>query len=347
MSYLTFKYRIKDKTSRKRLAAHAKSCNYIWNFCVATQHEAENRWKQGRNIKWPTAFDLIKLTSGVSKELNLHSQSINAIAQQFTSSRDIHKFCPKFRSSYGTHESLPWIPFKASGIKLENSSVVYGKRRYSFWKSREIQGEIKTGSFVRDSLGRWYICFVCLVEDDLTTGTGEIGIDLGLKSLATCSDEYEILAMKFYRRYEDQLAKAQRSKNKLRVRKIHAKIKNSRKDHLHKETTKLANANKLIVVGDVSSSKLAKTKMAKSVLDAGWCMFKNMLGYKLARRPLTYFKIVCEARTTVTCSICGCITGPKGLEGLRIRFWECKDCGAQHHRDVNSARNILRIGLGC
>ena len=104
--------------------------------------------------------------------------------------------------------------------------------------------------------------------------------------------------------------------------------------------------NKLIVVGDVSSSKLVKTKMAKSVYDAGWHMFKTMLEYK-ARRHNATFKVVNEAWTSQACSACGsrtCEQRPKGIAGLGIRDWRC-DCGVLHDRDVNASLNILSLGL--
>ena len=104
----------------------------------------------------------------------------------------------------------------------------------------------------------------------VSTGTGEIGIDLGLKTTATCSDGKKLARKSFYRNSESKLGKAQRANKKRQVKNIHAKIKNQRNDAMHKLSTGLVRNNGLIVIGNVSSSALAKTKMAKSVLDAGW-----------------------------------------------------------------------------
>lgn len=93
-----------------------------------------------------------------------------------------------------------------------------------------------------------------------------------------------------------------------------------------------------------SEAKLAKTRMAKSVLDAGWSDFRFMLNYKAISRCGTYAEVN-EAYTTRTCFECGSINGPKGREGLGVREWDC-DCGATLSRDTNAAQNILRIGLG-
>ena len=96
-------------------------------------------------------------------------------------------------------------------------------------------------------------------------------------------------------------------------------------------------------VGDVSSTKLVKTKMAKGVLDAGWSQLKTMLEYKCNYANVV-FEVVNESYTTVTCSSCQSRTGPQGLSGLRIREWTCTKCGVKHDRDVNAAKNILAAG---
>jgi putative transposase len=92
----------------------------------------------------------------------------------------------------------------------------------------------------------------------------------------------------------------------------------------------------------MSPSKLVKTRMAKSVLDAGWATFKHMLRYKSAIRRGAFVE-VSERWSTQTCSDCGVVGGPKGLEGLGVRRWVC-ECGVSHDRDVNAARNILASG---
>ena len=287
--------------------------------------------------------DVSKLCTGASRELLLHSDTVSATCRQFVKSRDLHRKCPRFRVSFGPKRSLGWLPFIPRAVKIEGGSVVYLKRRYCFWKTRDLSGAFKSGSFCQDARGRWYVTFQCETANDLPAGTGEIGIDLGLKTLAVCSDGYEIPALKHYRRYERSLAMAQRANNKRRVKAIHAKIANSRKHHLHEQSSKLVRENKLIVVGNVNSSSLAKTWMAKSVLDAGWAMFRNQLVYKMARRPQAICIIADERWTSHTCSSCGARSGPKGIAGLGIRSWTCS-CGAIHDRDRNAAMNILRFG---
>ena len=129
------------------------------------------------------------------------------------------------------------------------------------------------------------------------------------------------------------------------MRAIHAKIANQRKDLLHQFSTRLVKHNAAIFVGDVASAKLVKTTMAKSTLDAGWATLKTMLEYKSHQAGIV-FEVVNESYTTQTCSCCGSIpaSSPKGRAGLRIREWTCSDCGAEHDRDVNAAKNILAAG---
>ena len=152
---------------------------------------------------------------------------------------------------------------------------------------------------------------------------------------------------KFYRQSEERLATVQRARKTRRARAIHAKIANRRKDFLHKASAKLADEYGLIFVGDVSPSKLAQTKMAKSVHDAGWSRFRDMLAWKLRLRSGGMLLEVLEHHTTQTCSECGRMPSsrPRGIAGLGIREWTCDDCGTVHDRDVNAAKNILRCGL--
>lgn len=163
--------------------------------------------------------------------------------------------------------------------------------------------------------------------------------------MATCSDGARLENGRFYRDLEPKLAIAQRAGKKARVRAIHAKIANRRRDALHQFSRALVKRCGTLIVGDVSARKLVKTPMAKSVLDAGWSQLKTMLAYKCAHAGIV-FKEVNEAYTTRTCSSCGSLSGPQGVNGLRMREWTCSECGVTHDRDVNAARNILAVGHG-
>lgn len=334
-----------SKKGIKTLKDLARSVNFVWNFCVETQKTCKSRYLRGENQNWLSQFSLQKLTSGTSKDLGLHGQTIQEICREFVKGRDSHKKCPKFRSC---KKSLGWVPFQEQSRRAYGNRVTYLGKTYKFFgaKRRPLpENGVKGGCFVEDSRGRWYVCFWAEATK-LPTGKGQVGIDLGLKDLAVLSNGEKITNPTIYRKLEGKLKVASRSHNKKRLKAILAKIKNSRKDYLHKESTKLANANRLIVVGNVNSSNLIKGKMAKSIYDVSWYSFKRMLEYKASRHQ-AIFKVVNEAFTTQTCSTCGSLpeSRPKGIAGLGIRSWVCSDCGASHDRDVNAARNILMIGL--
>ena len=345
--FLTYKFRVKDATCSKRLLAHSRSVNVVWNYCCEIQKEAERRYRGGAKVRWPTAFDLCKLCVGVTTELNLHSDTVQSVCLQFASSRDAKRKCPRFRSSGGPRRSLGWVPFLNRSVKVNDDTVLYLKHRYRFWKSRTIPIDVfKCGVFVQDARGRWYVTFQCDVSEVLPTGRGTVGIDLGLKNTAVLSSGAVIPAQRYYQKYQSQLASQQRAKNKHRVRAIHAKIANARKHYLHGVSSRIARENALIVVGNVSSAKLSKTRLAKFVLDAGWGMLRSQLAYKARRHGARYIEAD-ERWTSVTCSSCNARSGPKGIAGLRIRSWVCSECGCIHDRDQNAALNILRFGLEC
>jgi IS605 OrfB family transposase len=284
------------------------------------------------------------LCTGASAELRLHSDTVQTVCRQFAASRDAKRKCPRFRASGGPKRALGWVPFIPRAVKIDGDTVVYLKRHFWFWKSRDIGGEVKAGA--QDARRRWYVSFQCEVSDSLPTGSESVGIDLGLKHLATCTDGTKIPAPQHYRQYEQALGSAQLARNKRRVKAIHAKIANARRHYLHEQSTRIVRANELIVVGNVNAAKMTKTRMAKSVLDASWSAFRHMLEYK-ARRHRACYAEVDERWTTQTCSCCGSIpvSSPKGMGALGMRHWICSDCGEVHDRDLNAARNILRVGL--
>ena len=171
-----------------------------------------------------------------------------------------------------------------------------------------------------------------------------VGIDLGLKEFATLSTGEKIENPRHFRRLEEKLGKAQRARKKRQAANIHARIVNTRRDFLHKLSHRLVQEFDYIAVGNVSASKLAKTSMAKSVLDASWSSFRAQLAYKAIRHGAT-FEEVNESWSTQTCNACGVIAGPRGRAGLNERSWTC-GCGTTHDRDVNAAKNILLRGSG-
>ncbi|HMT94328.1 transposase [uncultured Thiothrix sp.] len=340
----TLKLRIKDQ-HRSVLNQLATEVNSVWNYVndLCFTHLK-------RTGKFFSAYDVATYTTGASKELNLHSQTIQAVTEELINRRKQFKKAKlnwRVSNKQSARRSLGWIPFKKSALKYSDGFVQYGKQTFKLWDSYGLaQYSVKTGCFVEDTRGRWYVCLVVDNAPKLESkGTESIGIDLGLKDLATLSNGKKLKADRYYRRYEQKLGIAQRARKKHRVKTLHAKIKNTRKNQLHQFSTELVKAYAAIVIGDVSSKALAKTQLAKSVLDAGWGSFKTMLRYKCANAGV-WFEEVNEKYTTQACSSCGSLSpnSPKGRAGLGIREWSCPMCGALHDRDVNAAKNILALG---
>lgn len=337
---LTYRYRVKDATSGKRLDAMARAVNFVWNYCGGIHNDSRRL-----NRHWPSGFDLIKLTSGASKELGLHSDTVQAVCKQFAASRDKAKRRPKWRASRGPKRALGWVPFQcARPLKIAGDIVTFLGQRYRLWLSRPIPADIRSGSFSQDAAGRWYLNLTCEVPEDQSAGIGEVGIDLGLKDLAALSTGEKIVNPRHVRKAAAKLARAQRAGRKALARKIHRKVAAQRRHFLHVTSTRIARENALVCVGDVNSAALARTKMAKSVLDAGWSAFRSMLRYKAMRHGAVFVEAN-ERYSTQTCSCCGSRAGsPRGVKGLRVRSWSCDGCGVLHDRDTNAARNILRSG---
>lgn len=337
----TLKVRVKDKHAAE-LNRMARSVNFVWNYL----NELSSRAIREKGL-FLSAYDMHPYTKGAGKDLGLHSQTLQCIAAEYVARRkQFKKPRLNWRKSGGVRRSLGWIPVNTGAAKWKNGQVFHNGTYFKVWDSYGLSTyKFRAGSFNEDSRGRWYFNVAVEVDVQPTLGQGTVGIDLGLKDVATCSDGGRLENSRFYRRMEDQLATAQRARNKRRVKAIHAKIKNRRQDAQHKFSRKLVNQYGEIVVGDVSSTRLAKTRMAKSVYDAGWSQLKTMLEYKCAHAGIV-FKVVRETNTTRACSSCGSLSGPQGVNGLRVRGWECVECGVLHDRDVNAARNILSLGAG-
>lgn len=339
----TLRLRLKDKHSAF-LREQAREVNFVWNYCNELSYKILQRER-----RFCSSADLDKLTAGATKEgLSLHSQTVQAISRELvTRRRQFKRAKLRWRVSSGSRRSLGWIPFKASAIRYKAGQVWYCGRPLSLWDSYGLhQYDLGTGSFSEDSRGRWYLNVTVEVATPAPSKhTGAVGIDLGLKEFLTTSDGVKVAAQRFYRDLECALAVAQRAGKQRRVKAIHAKMAHRRKDALHKISTRLVSEHGAIFVGDVNASGLAKTRMAKSVLDAGWSAFRTMLQYKCDDVGV-WFEEVNEAYSTQTCSCCGSRTGPKGVAGLGIRGWQCSDCETVHDRDVNAAKNILAAGRG-
>ncbi|MBM0225225.1 transposase [Micromonospora sp. ATA51] len=219
--------------------------------------------------------------------------------------------------------------------------------------SRQLPAAPTSVTVIRDAAGRYFASFVVANTDDpLPPVDAEVGIDLGLTHFAVLSNGKKITAPKFLRRAARKLRRLQqdlsrkqrgsanRSKAVVKVARAHARVADSRRDWQHKLSTRIIRDNQAVYVEDLCVTGLGRTRLAKSVHDAGWASFTAMLEYKAARYGRSFRRIGRFVPTSQTCSTCGRLDGPKPLS---VRSWTCP-CGAVHDRDVNAAINILAQG---
>src|SRR5215471_20642615 len=330
----TFRFRVKDKTSGEKLDAGAREVNVVWNHCNGAQRHALKH-----NQRWPGKAELQASTRGAGALIGIPAQTIQEVCDEYV---DCRRGARKAKLRWRGKRSLGWVPFKNQTIRLTGSVVVFNGHEVRLWKHREIEGRIKSGSFSQDARGRWYCNIVIEYLPKPHGKNVGVGIDLGLKDGIVLSTGRKVENSRVFARYQAELVVAQRANKARRVAAIHAKIANTRKDFLHNQTTKIADAFGLICVGNVSGRWLQATN-GKSAADASTGMSRNMLRYKAMARAATFVD-VSEYLTTQTCSDCGAVGGPKGMKGLEVREWTCMSCGVVHDRDVTAARNILRLG---
>lgn len=331
------------------LDAAAGEVNQVWNWANATSADAADRGRRA-NARFLSGFDLNNLSAGASQYFErIGADTIQRVNCEYAAKRRAAKRIRlRWRSSHGARRSLGWVPFKAASIKRTRCGVKFaGKFIRVFERERLDAAKLRDGCFAQDACGDWWLCVPVQMPLAQTTAAQQeaVGIDLGCKDAAVTSDG-ERCESGSYRRFEVQIAQAQRRGHKRRAKRLHRKAANSRRDALHKFSTALVRRYGRIYVGNVSSQKLVRTRMAKSVLDAGWGALRTQLEYK-CQQAAREFAVVDERFTTRVCSQCGALSGPQGLRQLVVRQWVCAGCGAAHDRDINAAMNILAAGLRC
>ncbi len=324
------------------LNAAAIEVNTCWNWANALSDKAARPFAGAP--RWLTAYDLDKLSAGAAACFeHIGSDTIQRINAEFaTRRRQFRKTKLRWRVSRGSKRSLGWIPWKPAQLKRKGRSLRFSGKTIRVFEQDLLEGvKFKCGCFAQDAVGDWWLCVPVESSSVSTVARDEaVGLDLGLKTTVATSDGEKLEAGQFYRGIEPLIAAAQRRGHRRQAKRLHRRAARRRRDALHKFSRSLIDRYQTIIVGDVSSTKLAKTRMAKSVLDAGWGLLKSQLQYK-AQQGGRGFHIVSERNTTRACSGCGSLTGPAGPDSLVVRTWSCSACGDTHDRDVNAARNIL------
>lgn len=215
---------------------------------------------------------------------------------------------------------------------------------------------VTTVTVSKDTAGRYFVSMLCTDQVQAKTPIeAKVGIDLGLSHFAILSSGEKIAAPNTFRKNEKKLAKLQRrlakktkgsanrKKAKLKVAKLHAKIADSRKDFLHKLSTRLVNENQVIAIETLAVSNMQKNhSLAKSIADASWSEFVRQLEYKSLWYGRKLVGIDRWYPSSKRCSDCGHTVAKMPLN---VREWTCPECGTIHDRDINAARNVLTAGL--
>jgi len=260
---------------------------------------------------------------------------------------------PRYRSKKDKHQSIRFT--------LNSGFHVLANERLRLPKvgdiavrwSRALPSAPTSVTVVHDAAGRYFASFVVTARSaPMPEADAEVGIDLGLGHFAVLSDGTKITAPKLFRRAERKLRRLQKavtrkvpgSKNRIeagtRLARMHAKIGDARRDWHHKLSTTLVRDNQAVYVEDLCVAGLARTRLAKSIADAGWSQFVQMLDYKASLAGRRFGRIDRFAPTSRKCSTCGRVGDRKPLH---VREWTCL-CGAVHDRDINAAQNVLAQG---
>jgi len=261
---------------------------------------------------------------------------------------------PRFRSRKDNRQAIRFTA-NARFKVLDNGRLRLPKiGDLSVRWSRDLPAEPSSVTVIRDAAGRYFASFVVQTAQDetLPLAESEVGIDLGLTHFAVLSDGTKVAAPKFLRhaagklkRLQQDLSRKQRgSQNRrkavVKVARAHARVADTRRDWQHKLSTAIIRDNQAVYVEDLRVVGLGRTRLAKSVHDAGWASFTGMLEYKAARYGRTFGRVDRFFPSTRMCSDCG-RTNDK--MALNVRSWTCP-CGSTHDRDVNAAMNVLAAG---
>lgn len=365
-----FKYRIyPNESQRDQIARTFGCCRFVYNRALDVKKTAYSEtgksiatndlinmiptWKRDPNTSWLAQVDSMALQQSIR---NLD----RAYKNFFRRVRKGEKpGFPKFKSRRNSRQSYRTNVGKIidrNHIALPKLGAVRAK------VSRPLQGRLMSVTVSQDAAGRYFAAFLCtdVPTKDAPLTSQEVGIDLGVETLATLSDGTKIRNPRHLKKYERKLAREQRRlsrrkgahkgekpsgrylKQRKKVARIHAKIADARADALHKVTTTLADENQVLCMEHLNVKGMVRNHhLAKAVSDASFGEFARLLEYKCAERGRTFVKVGRFYPSSKTCSACG---HRLDVLPLSVRSWHCPVCGAHHDRDVNAAKNILTEG---
>jgi len=351
-----YKYKIlPTKEQEASLLQCGGNTRFLWNYVLKIN---QDYYKETGKFKFyhELAVSLPKLKEEYPFLKESFSQSLQMVLRQFDKalkdSFKKEKGFPSFKKKMLLSDSFT-CPQK---WRLGKGFVFIPKIGEVKWiKHRAMRGKSKSITISQDG-GKWYCSVLCeyTVPDKAKECDNVVGCDVGLKEFATLSDGTTISNPKHTKKYENKLAKEQRKlskkqkgsknrfKQRIKVRKIQNKIRDTRKDFLHKTSNSIAKNYDGIFVEDLNIKGMMKNHcLAKSIGDVSWSEFNRQLEYKCKWRFKHYIKIDRFFPSSKTCSICGYIQKMP----LSKRIFNCPDCGISIDRDLNASLNIRNIGL--
>lgn len=364
----SYKFRIYPTPEQERLIQCTFGCcRYVFNYFLSDRHEkyrttgkSPTRFQQCNDlttlkkyIKWLKEVDAIALQSEL--------QNLDLAFQNFIRRvREGIKPCgyPQFkrkradRKSYKTKMSNNNIEINSTKIKLPKLGWVRCK------VSKQVEGRILSVTVSQNSSGKYFVAINCTdVDLESLPKTGAVvGVDLGIKALATTSDGTEYPNRKFIkqsdaklRRESRRLSRKQkgskrREKQRIRKARLEEHIVNQRRDYLQKTTTELIRNYDVICIENLRTKGLMKNhSLARSLSDVSFYEFRRELEYKAKWYGKTVQVIDTFYPSSQLCHSCG-YRNPE-MKSLSVREWTCPECGEHHGRDLNAAINILNEGL--
>ncbi|MFE3321445.1 RNA-guided endonuclease InsQ/TnpB family protein [Nocardia sp. NPDC059195] len=363
---LRYNFRVYPTVGQQRSLAQAFGCaRVVFNDALAIRQQA---FREGRRVSDAELSKLLTESKKTPQRLWLAEVSavvlqqaladLNTAYRNFfgsvTGARKGGKVAPpRFRSRKDNRQAIRFTKNArfavTAGRKLRLPKIGDVAVRWS----RDLPSDPSSVTLVKDAAGRYFASFVVEVDEQpLPVSDSEVGIDLGLTTFAVLSSGKTIDNPRFLRRAERTLRKAQqmlsckekggknRAKARVKVARAHARVADTRRDWAHKQSTMIIRDNQAVFVEDLCVKGLARTRLAKSVHDAGWGMFIRMLEEKAARYGRAFLKVDRFFPSSRLCSVCGVVSGKKPLH---VREWSCV-CGAVHDRDLNAAMNIHAAG---
>lgn len=354
-----FRYKLRPTSEQEQCFwQFAGAVRWVWNEMLAERKRVyEETGKGVSQYAQMRRLTALKQEPETDWLRTIHSQvlqePIKQLQQAFVNFFEKRASYPRFKKRKHINQSFSY----PQGVRVDGDSVYLPKIGWvRFRKSREIEGEIKRATVRRKASG-WYISVVCEIEIEPEqtepTPGGVVGIDLGLNDFAVMSDGERTPNPRHLRRLERKLAREQRTlsrrqrgsnryrKQREKVARLHERVRDARADFLHKLSHRLVSENQGIVVEDLSIKGMARTRLAKSVHDAGWGEFLRQLEYKCQWQGKTFHQIDRWFPSSRIHNGCGV----KNTISLSDRSFVCCGCGEVVDRDLNAAQNIKHQGL--